>query len=135
MRTQLAIKAHALIEKHFPERRLFLKSDTDTRFIRLKPETQLLAFTGSAVFVAWAIVATAIILMDSIGAGNFRDQAKRDLATYQMRLDDLSNQRDMRAQEAVAAQEGARIPGADRHVMTEVDVPDALWDQVLTLSA
>ncbi len=40
-----------------------------------------------------------------------------------------------RVAEAVAAQEGARIPGADRHVMTEVDVPDALWDLVLTLSA
>ena len=40
-----------------------------------------------------------------------------------------------RVAEAVAAQEGARIPGADRHVMTEVDVPDALWQQVLRLSA
>ncbi len=40
-----------------------------------------------------------------------------------------------RVAEAVAAQEGARIPGADRHVMTEVDVPEALWDQVLKLSA
>jgi (2R)-3-sulfolactate dehydrogenase (NADP+) len=36
---------------------------------------------------------------------------------------------------AVAAQEGARIPGADRHVMTEVDVPEALWASVLKLSA
>ncbi|EBA12567.1 Ldh family oxidoreductase [Roseobacter sp. CCS2] len=40
-----------------------------------------------------------------------------------------------RVAEAVAAQEGARIPGADRHVMTQVDVPDALWDLVLKLSA
>ena len=40
-----------------------------------------------------------------------------------------------RVAEAVAAQEGARIPGADRKVMTEVDVPDALWDLVLKLSA
>jgi (2R)-3-sulfolactate dehydrogenase (NADP+) len=40
-----------------------------------------------------------------------------------------------RVADAVAAQEGARIPGADRHEMTEIDVPDALWDQVLTLSA
>ncbi len=36
---------------------------------------------------------------------------------------------------AVAAQDGARIPGADRHEMTEVDVPDALWELVLRLSA
>ena len=40
-----------------------------------------------------------------------------------------------RVAEAVAAQEGARIPGADRHVMTEVDVPEALWASVLKLSA
>ncbi|MCK0096316.1 Ldh family oxidoreductase [Yoonia sp. F2084L] len=40
-----------------------------------------------------------------------------------------------RVAEAVAAQEGARIPGADRTVMTQVDVPDALWDLVLKLSA
>ena len=40
-----------------------------------------------------------------------------------------------RVAEAVAAQEGARIPGADRNVMTEVDVPDALWELVVKLSA
>ena len=39
-----------------------------------------------------------------------------------------------RVAEAVAAQEGARIPGADRQEMTEVDVPDALWELVLKLS-
>jgi (2R)-3-sulfolactate dehydrogenase (NADP+) len=40
-----------------------------------------------------------------------------------------------RVAEAVAAQDGARIPGADRHVMDVVDVPDALWTSVLKLSA
>ena len=40
-----------------------------------------------------------------------------------------------RVAEAVAEQEGARIPGADRREMTQVGVPDALWDLVLTLSA
>lgn len=40
-----------------------------------------------------------------------------------------------RVAEAVAAQEGARIPGAERQEMTEIDVPDALWDLVLRLSA
>ena len=39
-----------------------------------------------------------------------------------------------RVSEAVAAQEGARIPGADRHVMTHVDVPDALWASVQKLA-
>jgi|TARA_R110002073_G_scaffold42290_9_gene118626 murein DD-endopeptidase MepM/ murein hydrolase activator NlpD len=105
VRTRLAIKIHSALEALFPERRVFLKSDTDTRFIRLRPVTQLVAFTGSALLVAWAIVATAIILMDSIGSGNFRAQAKRDQSTYQARLSDLSAQRNGRAEEAVAAQE------------------------------
>ena len=104
MRTRLAIKIHAFLEHYFPERRVFLKSDNDTRFIRLRPGTQIVAFAGSALLVAWAIVATAIILMDSIGSGNFREQAKRDQRTYQARLNDLSAQRDLRAEEAQAAQ-------------------------------
>ncbi|SLN44519.1 Murein DD-endopeptidase MepM [Falsiruegeria litorea R37] len=104
MRTRLAIKIHAFLERIFPERRLFLKSDTDTRFIRLRPETQLIAYAGVTVVVAWAIVATAILLMDSIGSGNFREQAKRDQMTYQERLNALSGERDARAEEALAAQ-------------------------------
>ncbi|WP_425098985.1 DUF5930 domain-containing protein [Tropicibacter sp. S64] len=105
MRTRLAIKTHALLERFFPERRLFLRSDTDTRFIRLRPETQAFAFAGSAVVVSWTIVATAILLMDSIGSGNFREQARREQITYQQRLNALSEERDKRAAEALAAQE------------------------------
>tara|TARA_R110000850_G_scaffold20098_1_gene60052 strand:- start:659 stop:1969 length:1311 start_codon:yes stop_codon:yes gene_type:complete len=101
----LAIKIHTVLERFFPERRVFLKSDTDTRFVRLRPSTQLVALTGSTALIAWAIVATAIVLMDSIGSGNFREQAKRDQSTYQARLSDLSAQRNGRAEEAVAAQE------------------------------
>ncbi len=40
-----------------------------------------------------------------------------------------------RVADAVAAQEGTRIPGASRDVMQDVDVPDALWEQVIRLSA
>ncbi|MBO6777043.1 MAG: peptidoglycan DD-metalloendopeptidase family protein [Marinibacterium sp.] len=104
MRTRLAIKTHALLEKWFPERRLFLKSDTDTRFIRLRSETQLIAFAGGSLIVAWAIVATAVLIMDSIGAGNFREQAKRDRDTYEERLNVIAWERDMRATEALDAQ-------------------------------
>ena len=104
MRTRLGQKINGKLEHMFPERRVFLKSDTDTRFIRVRPMMQLVAFTGSAMLVAWAIVATAIILMDSIGSGNFREQAKRDQRTYQSRLNEISSQRDSRAVEALAAQ-------------------------------
>ncbi|KPA22788.1 Murein DD-endopeptidase MepM [Shimia sp. SK013] len=105
MRTRLAIRMHAMMERLFPERRLFLRSDTDTRFIRLKPGTQLFAFFGGSAIVAWTIIATAILLMDSIGSGNFREQARRDQQTYELRLNSLSDERDARTDEALAAQQ------------------------------
>lgn len=105
MRTSLAIRTNAVLERYLPERRVFLKSDSDTRFIRLRPITQLIVLGGGALLVAWAILATAVILMDSIGSGNFREQAKRDQQTYQVRLNDLATQRDTRAAEALAAQD------------------------------
>ncbi|MDC0737500.1 DUF5930 domain-containing protein [Cognatishimia sp. SS12] len=105
MRTRLAIKTHALLERFFPERRLFLRSENDARFIRLKPETQAIAFLAGSFLVAWSIIATAILAMDSIGSGNFRDQAKRDQETYQIRLNEISEERDARSAEALAAQQ------------------------------
>ncbi len=105
VRSRLTIRLHALVERFFPERRLFLRSDSDTRFIRLRSETQAVGFAGLTLLVGWSIVATSILLMDSIGAGNFRDQAKRDQETYQHRLNALSAERDARAAEALAAQD------------------------------
>ncbi len=104
-RTRLGIKVHAFLERRFPERRVFVKSDSDTRFIRLRSETQLVAAIGMTAVVTWSIVASAIVLMDSIGAGNFREQAKRDQVTYRARLNAISVERDDRAAEAVAAQQ------------------------------
>ncbi|MBK44518.1 MAG: peptidase M23 [Roseovarius sp.] len=82
-----------------------MRSDTDTRFIRLRPATQLIAAAGACAIVAWAIIATSVLVMDSIGAGNFREQARRDLQTYEARLNALAVERDRRAEEALAAQQ------------------------------
>ncbi len=98
-------KLHAALERRLPEKRLFLRSDTETRFIRLSSEKQLIAWVGATLLVGWTIVATAILLMDSIGAGNFRAQAQRDKQVYEARLNDMAAERDLRATEAVAAQE------------------------------
>jgi len=105
VRSRLAIRVHSLLERYFPERRVFLRSDKDTRFIRLRPHVQIAAAVGSVTLVAWVIVATAILLMDSIGSGNFREQAKRDQRMYEARLNHLASERDARADEALAAQE------------------------------
>lgn len=105
MKSRLAIKIHAALSRVFPERRVFLRSDTDTRFIRLRPGTQAVAATGATLVLGWTIVATAILLMDTIGAGSLRDQALREQTTYQQRLNALAQERDMRAAEAASAQE------------------------------
>jgi (2R)-3-sulfolactate dehydrogenase (NADP+) len=39
-----------------------------------------------------------------------------------------------RLADAVALQEGARLPGSARSPMAEIDVPDALWDLVAQLA-
>jgi murein DD-endopeptidase MepM/ murein hydrolase activator NlpD len=96
---------NAALERWFPERRLFLKSDTDTRFIRLRPATQAIALAGSSLFVAWSIIASAILFIGTISADSARDQAQRAGMVYEQRLNLLSQDRDIRAAEAVRAQE------------------------------
>lgn len=93
-----------VIEDRLPEQRLFLKSDGGTRFVRIKPWTQLLVLSGTALFVAWSLVATAILMMDAIGSGDVRAQARQSMIAFEARLDGLSKERDMRAAEAAAAQ-------------------------------
>lgn len=94
----------AAVENRLPEQRLFLKSDSGTRFVRIKPWTQLLVLSSGAIFVAWALVATAILMIDAIGSGDARDQARQSMIAFEARLDSLSKERDMRAAEATAAQ-------------------------------
>ncbi len=104
MRTRLGIRMHGFLERRFPERRVFLKSDSDTRFVRLSSEIQLCVAAGVTLFVGWSFVATSVVLIDSIGAGNYREQAKRDQTTYRARLNAISDERDARASESLAAQ-------------------------------
>ena len=95
---------HAL-ERKFPEKRLFLKSDTETRFIRLRPLTQLITLSVTAVLFFWTVIASSILMIDSLGAGSGRDQALRDQRTYEQRLTALARERDDRTLEALSAQD------------------------------
>ncbi len=101
---RLTYRINHVLDRAFPEQRLFLRSDEGTRFIRLSPLAQFLGWAGSAAFVTWAIFATAVLLMDAIGSGSIRDQAKREQQLYEERLQVLSSERDARATEALAAQ-------------------------------
>lgn len=104
MRRRISQRIDQFWARFFPERRVFLKSDDDTRFIRLRPTVQAFTFTVIASVLAWAIIATSILVMDSIGAGNFREQALRDQESFQQRLQHMSQERDIRAEEATLAQ-------------------------------
>lgn len=95
----------AALARAFPERRLFLRSDTETRFVRLTPATQFVALSGTAIVVGWSIIASAVLMMDAIGSGHIRDQAAREQALYEDRLNALSDERDTALAEARAAQE------------------------------
>ena len=95
----------ARLHRALPERRLFLKSDTETRFVRIGTGTQILAIGGGALLVGWAITASAILFMNALGAGNFREQAVRQQDMYETRLNALAAARDDRAEEARLAHE------------------------------
>lgn len=104
MRQRITQRIDRFWSRYFPERRMFLKSDEDTRFIRLRPSVQASVFFVLASLLAWVIIATSILVMDNIGAGNFREQALRDQESYQQRLQYMSQERDIRAEEATKAQ-------------------------------
>lgn len=46
-------KLNHMLERRLPERRVFLRSDSETRYLRLSPLTQLVAVTGTTVIAAW----------------------------------------------------------------------------------
>ncbi len=105
MTSRLTTRIHAMLERHLPEQRLFLKSDDGTRFIRLRPATQAALITGMGLFVGWTIIVTSIFLIDTISAGNVREQAQREEMRVQERLSELERLNDRRAASVREAQE------------------------------
>ena len=113
----LRTRLRSSLERTFPEQRLFLRSDTETRFIRLSPGTQFAGIAGSALVLGWTIVSSAILVMHSLGAGDLREQALRDQAVYEARLNEISIERDARAEEAALAQERFAVALAEVSAM------------------
>jgi len=105
LRSTLAINFRARLHRAFPEKRLFLKSDTETRFLRIGSGTQIIAVGGSALLVGWTIVASSILLMNALGAGNLREQSARQQDVYETRLNAMAEARDDRAEDARLAHE------------------------------
>ena len=102
---RLSHRIETALAPWFPEQRLFLKSDATTRFVRLRPLTQAVSLAVGGVALGWFLLASAILLMDFLNAGSSRDQIQRQTSLFEQRLNDLSNDRDLRAAEAAGAQE------------------------------
>jgi murein DD-endopeptidase MepM/ murein hydrolase activator NlpD len=69
--------------------------------------------------MGWTIFATAVLLMDAIGSGSAREQAVRQQATYEMRLNAMASDRDARAVEAHAAQQRFSLALSEVSAMQE----------------
>ena len=119
MLTRLAFRMNLMLERYFPEQRLFLKSDASTRFIRLRPMTQAIGAGVGMLALGWMIFATAILLMDFVNSGSSRDQIRRQTALYEERLTALSDDRDLRVAEAVGAQERFNLALTEVSAMQE----------------
>ncbi|MDO5605483.1 MAG: DUF5930 domain-containing protein [Paracoccus sp. (in: a-proteobacteria)] len=91
------------LERIFPTKRVFLKSDDATRVIHLRPLTQLGLLGGGALLVGWTFLSGALLAYDRIG-GTGSVQASPAQSTYEARLTALAGERDARAEDAQAAQ-------------------------------
>lgn len=105
MLTRLGYRIHTALERTFPEKRIYVKSGNDARFIRLRPITQIFAAFGLAIAVCWSVFASAVVLVEAIGTGPSRDQTALQQSLYEERLTSLGHDRDNRTNEAARAQE------------------------------
>ena len=119
MLTRLTYRLNLTLERWFPEQRLFLKSDSATRFIRLRPITQAIGSGVAVLVLGWTIFATAVLMMDAITSGSSRVQIQRQTALYEERLGALSQDRDLRVAEAAGAQDRFNLALAQVSAMQE----------------
>lgn len=105
MKVSTSQKLSHTLEKILPEQRLFLRSDTETRFVRLSGGTQAAVLFGGALLVGWTILATSVLVIDRIGSGSAREMAQREQRLYETRINELAQERNRVAGEIRAAQD------------------------------
>ena len=97
-------RSERFFQKVIPPRQILIKANGTTHFVNLKSSTQVGAAFIVFVIVAWSIISIAIVAMDNLGAGNFREQALRDQENYQLRLISLAEERDIQLSSSRLAQ-------------------------------
>lgn len=94
---------NAVLERFLPEKRLFLRSETGTRFVRLRPVSQAVILTGTVGYMTWSLVATSLLFFSAVGSQDLREVARREQTYFETRLNDLAAQRDQSEAQAQAA--------------------------------
>lgn len=84
----------SLLQRAFPEKRIFVKSDSGTRFVRIRPRHQLLAGVALSALVAWSAAATALLVVDIVKGGGDATALQNEQAVYERRIGDLAEERD-----------------------------------------
>jgi murein DD-endopeptidase MepM/ murein hydrolase activator NlpD len=93
------------LEKYLPEQRIYIRTDNSTRFLTLKSKSQLFIGVMATISFSWLMIATAIIGFEMFEARSDSRRAEDQKQAYEMRINELSAERDNRALEAQAAQE------------------------------
>ena len=87
-------RLNAALERHLPEKRLFLRSESSTRYVRLRPVAQATILGIGASYLAWSVVATSILFFELIGSNDLRESARREQSYFETRLTEIAQQRD-----------------------------------------
>ena len=111
---KFSVWIESFFQRALPPRQLLIKTNDKTHFVNIKSSTQVAFFLTTFCIFAWSIISLAIVAMDSLGAGNFREQALRDQENYQSRLMSLAEERD--SQLALSRRAQGKFEEALRHI-------------------
>jgi murein DD-endopeptidase MepM/ murein hydrolase activator NlpD len=104
MREKITRLNHVLA-KYIPEQRIYMRSESSTRVLRLSPLTQTVLGSAVVVGFCWTVIATSAVMLNSISAKSQKVQTAVLQEAYDTRLQELSAERDQRSREAVTAQD------------------------------
>lgn len=93
-----------LLRRAFPEKRIFVKSESGTRFVRLGPRQHLLAGAAILALVSWSVVATTYLVIDVVKGAGAHQAVATEKALYERRIQDLADERDRQRAAALEAQ-------------------------------
>ncbi len=98
-------RLNALLSRHVPEQRVYMRTETTTRYFRATPLVQTAFGVFLAVGFCWTVIVTSALMIDRISSQSNQSRAEVLQRAYETRLNELSTERDQRALEAQTAQE------------------------------